>query len=54
MIFKPLLLSEINISSKRITERSYYLRVKSIFSAKLTENIGVHKRLNTIKLRCDT
>src|SRR3954465_12012990 len=48
MIFKPLLLREINISSKRSTERSYYLRVKSIFSAKLTENIGVHKRFNTI------
>src|SRR3954468_3461901 len=38
MIFKPLLLGEINISSKRFTERSYYLRVKSIFSAKFTEN----------------
>src|SRR3954468_19364800 len=30
MLFKPLLLGEINISSKRFTERSYYLRVKSI------------------------
>src|SRR3954470_846555 len=50
MIFKPLLLREINISSKRFIERSYYLRVKSIFSAKLTENFGIHKRFNTIKL----
>ena len=24
------------------------------FSAKLTENIGIHKRFNTIKLRCHT
>src|SRR4051812_30135723 len=54
MIFKPLLLREINISSKRFTEGSYYLRVKSIFSAKLTENISTHKRLDTIKLRCHT
>ena len=34
MIFKPLLLREINMSSKRFTERSYYLRVKSIFTTK--------------------
>src|SRR3954465_8756549 len=54
MIFKPLLLGEINISSKRFTERSYYLRVRSIFSAKLTENIGIHKRYNTIKRMCHT
>src|SRR3954471_11473683 len=54
MIFKPLLLREINISSKEFTKRIYYLRVKSIFSAKLTENIGIHKRFNTIKLRCHT
>src|SRR3990170_6133343 len=31
IIFKPLLLREINMSSKRFTERSYYLRVKSIY-----------------------
>ena len=37
VIFKPLLLREINMSSKWFTERSYYLRVKSIFSAKFTE-----------------
>ena len=37
IIFKPLLLREINMSSKRFTERSYYLRVKSIFSAKSTK-----------------
>src|SRR3954471_2353595 len=54
IIFKPLLLREINMSSKGFTERSYYLRVKPIFSAKFTENIGIHKRFNTIKLRCYT
>src|SRR3954463_308990 len=54
MIFKPLILREINISSKRFAEKSYYLRVKSIFSAKLTENIGIHKRFQTIKLRSHT
>ena len=47
MIFKPLLLREINMSSKRFTERSYYLRVKSIFSAKFTENIGVCRGIVT-------
>ena len=26
----------------------------SIFIAKFTKNIGIHKRLNTIKLRCHT
>ena len=52
MIFKPLILREINMSSKLFTERSYYLRVKSIFSAKFAENIGIHKRFN--KLRCYT
>src|SRR3954462_7353874 len=45
MIFKPLLLREINMSSKRFTKRSYYLRVKSIFSAEFTENIGPIKDL---------
>src|SRR3990170_4579179 len=54
MIFKPLLLREINMSSKRFTERSYYLRVKSIFSAKITKSIGIHKRFNTIKLKVYT
>src|SRR3989337_3874743 len=54
MILKPLLLREINMSSKTFTKRGYYLRVKSIFSAKFTENIGIHKRFNTIKLRCYT
>src|SRR3954464_3885519 len=44
MIFKPLLLGEINISSKRFIERRYYLRLKSIFNAKFTENFGIHKR----------
>src|SRR6187399_655323 len=51
VVFKPLPLGEINMSSKRFTERSYYLRVKSIFSAKFTENIGIHKSFKTIKLR---
>jgi hypothetical protein len=54
MIIKPLLLREINMSSKRFTERSYYLRVKSIFSAKFTKSIGIHKRFNTIKLKVYT
>src|SRR3990170_2841537 len=54
MIFKPLLLREINMSSKRFTKRGYYLRVKSIFSAKLVKNIGIHKRFNTIKLKLNT
>ena len=34
IIFKPLIPREINMSSKGFTEISYYLRVKSIFSAK--------------------
>src|SRR3990170_3595927 len=34
MIFKPFLLREINMSSKRFTKGIYYLRVKSIFSTK--------------------
>src|SRR3954470_17409835 len=54
MIFKPLLLREINMSSKIFTQRNYYLRVKSIFSAKFMENIGIHKRFNTIKLGPDS
>src|SRR5215216_5119947 len=54
VIFKPLLFREINMSRKRFTEGSYYLRVKSIFSAKLLKSIGVHKRFNTIKLKLNT
>src|SRR5215216_5258825 len=54
MIFKPLLLREINMSSKRFIERSYYLGVKSIFSAKITKSIGIHKRFDTIKLKVYT
>src|SRR6266496_3137412 len=54
VIFKPLLLREINMSSKRFTKGSYYLRVKSIFSAKLLKSIGIHKRFNTIKLKLNT
>jgi hypothetical protein len=53
-IFEPLLLREINMSSKRFTERGYYLRVKSIFSAKLLKSIGIHKRFNTIILKLYT
>ena len=54
MIFRPLLLGEINMSRKLFIERSYYLRVKSIFSAKFTKSIGTHKRFNTIKLKVYT
>src|SRR6266566_536014 len=54
MIFKPLLLREINVSSKCFAERGYYLRVKSIFSAKLVKSIGTHKRFNTIKFKLYT
>src|SRR3989337_3438085 len=54
MIFKPLLLREINMSNKRFTKRAYYLRVKSIFSAKLVKIIGIHKRFNTIKFKLNT
>ena len=35
------------MSSKGFTERSYYLRVKSIFSAKFTENIGICRGIVT-------
>lgn len=49
MISKPLVLREINNSRKLFTERSYYLRVKSIFSAKFTRSIGIHERFNIIK-----
>src|SRR3990170_4318302 len=48
VVFKPLLLREINMSSKRFTKGGYYLRVKSIFSAKLVKSNSVHKRFNTI------
>ena len=51
MIFKPLLLREINMSSKLFTKGSYYLRVKSIFSAELMKSIGGHKRFNTIEIK---
>src|SRR3990170_4828283 len=54
VIFKPLLFREINMSSKRFTKEGYYLRVKSIFSAKLLKSIGIHKRFNTIKLKLNT
>src|SRR3989337_3223677 len=54
MIFKPVLLREINMSSKRFTKGGYYLRVKSIFSTKLTKSISFHKRFNTIKLEIYT
>ena len=50
IIFKSLLLREINVSSKGFTERSYYLGVKSIFSAKSTKSIDIHKRFNTTNL----
>src|SRR6266511_631061 len=54
VIFKPLLLREINMSSKIFTKGGYYLRVKSIFSAKLLKSIGIHKRFNTIILKLNT
>src|SRR5215216_3142273 len=54
VIFEPLLLREINMSSKRFTEGSYYLRVESIFSAKLLKSIGIYKRFNTIILKLNT
>src|SRR6266496_2137351 len=47
VIFEPLLLREINM-------RGYYLRVKSIFSAKLLKSIDIHKRFNTIILKLNT
>src|SRR3990170_8308082 len=51
VIFEPLLLWEINVSSKGFTQRSYYLRVKAIFSANLMKSIGKHKRFDTIILK---
>src|SRR3989337_2012064 len=54
MKLKPFLLREINMSSKRFTKRSYYLRVNSIFSTKLMKSISLHKRFNTIKLKIYT
>src|SRR3989337_107957 len=51
VIFEPLLLWEINVSSKRFTQSSYYLRVKAIFSANLMKSIGKHKRFDTIILK---
>src|SRR6266511_2779609 len=54
VIFEPLLFRKINMSSKRFTKGSYYLRVKSIFSAKLLKSIGIYKRFNTIKLKLNT
>src|SRR5215216_333782 len=54
VIFKPLLLRDINMSSKRFIKGGYYFRVKSIFSAKLLKSIGIHKRFNTIILELNT
>ena len=41
IIFKPLLLREINMSSKRFTKRSYYLRVMSIFRPYLVQLLSM-------------
>ena len=54
VIFEPLLLRDINMSSKWFTKGGYNLRVKSIFSAKLLKSIGIHKRFNTIILMLNT
>ena len=50
IIFKPILLREINVSSKRFTEGSYYFRIKSIFSAKSRKSIVSIKDLTQSNL----